>query len=502
MLLKKILFPINILVFFFFLGCAPEHKTQNKQPNIIYILADDLGYGDLSIYNKASKIKTPHLDQMALEGMRFMDMHSTSSVCTPTRYSILTGEYAWRTALKKGVLWSYGPLMIPNEKETVAKLLQRNGYQTAVVGKWHLGLDWQLKTPYQENYLIKNDWGLITDYKEEIIDFSKNPTKGPTQVGFDYSYILPASLDIPPYVYLENEKFTQPIRSYTYGSNMQGDKDYDFWRPGPMSEGFDFYEVLPNFIKKATAFIDKAQKKETPFFLYLPLAAPHTPWVPKAAAPYPSEAGMYGAFVQLVDDQVGQLLAYLDDQGIAEETMVVFTSDNGPYWKPHHIEKYGHKAAAHLRGMKGDIYEAGHRVPFIIKWPGKVQPGSSSFHTNSLANFYATVADLLETPSGALDSYSLFDEWTKKENNWEFKPIIHHSSNGHYALRYGDWKMIEKRGSGGFSPPTTEPTPLGGIQERLFNLKDDPSEGIDLSQKYPGQLRKMKQILDSIKQLN
>ena len=224
--------------------------------------------------------------------------------------------------------------------------------------------------------------------------------------------------------------------------------------------------------------------------------------MPKATAPYPSEAGIYGAFVQLVDDQVGQLLAYLDYQGIAEETLVVFTSDNGPYWKPHHIEKYGHKAAAHLRGMKGDIYEAGHRVPFIIKWPGKVQPGSSSFHPNSLANFYATVADLLETPSRALDSYSLFDEWTKKENNWEFKPIIHHSSNGHYALRYGDWKMIEKRGSGGFSPPTTEPTPLGGIQERLFNLKDDPSEGVDLSQKYPGQLRKMKQILDSIKQLN
>ena len=502
MILKKQLFPINILVFFFFLGCAPENKTQNKHPNIIYILADDLGYGDLSIYNEASKIKTPHLDQMALEGMRFMDMHSTSSVCTPTRYSILTGEYAWRTALKKGVLWSYGPLMIPDEKETVAKLLQRNGYQTAVVGKWHLGLDWQLKTPYQENHLIKNDWGLITDYKEEIIDFSKNPSRGPTQVGFDYSYILPASLDIPPYVYLENEKFTQPIRSYTDGSNMEGDKDYDFWRPGPMAEGFDFYEVLPNFINKSKAFIDKAQKKEAPFFLYLPLAAPHTPWVPKATAPYPSEAGIYGAFVQLVDDQVGQLLAYLDDQGIAEETLVVFTSDNGPYWKPHHIEKYGHKAAAHLRGMKGDIYEAGHRVPFIIKWPGKLQPGSSSFHPNSLANFYATVADLLETPSRALDSYSLFDEWTKKENNWEFKPIIHHSSNGHYALRYGDWKMIEKRGSGGFSPPTTEPTPLGGIQERLFNLKDDPSEGVDLSQKYPGQLRKMKQILDSIKQLN
>ena len=366
MILKKQLFPINILVFFLFLGCAPEHKTQNKHPNIIYILADDLGYGDLSIYNKASKIKTPHLDQMAGEGMRFMDMHSTSSVCTPTRYSILTGEYAWRTALKKGVLWSYGPLMIPDEKETVAKLLQRNGYQTAVVGKWHLGLDWQLKTSYRENQAIRNDWGLITDYKEEIIDFSKNPTKGPTQVGFDYSYILPASLDIPPYVYLENEKFTQPIRSYADGSNMEGDKDYDFWRSGPMAEGIDFYEVLPNFINKAKAFIDKAQKKEAPFFLYLPLAAPHTPWVPKANDAQQSTAGVYGSFVRMVDDQVGQLLAYLNDQGIADETLVVFTSDNGPYWKPYHIEKYDHKAATHLRGMKGDIYEAD--IGFLF-WP-------------------------------------------------------------------------------------------------------------------------------------
>lgn len=502
MILKKQLFPINILVFFLFLGCAPEHKTQNKHPNIIYILADDLGYGDLSIYNKASKIKTPHLDQMAGEGMRFMDMHSTSSVCTPTRYSILTGEYAWRTALKKGVLWSYGPMMIPDEKETVAKLLQRNGYQTAVVGKWHLGLDWQLKTSYRENQAIRNDWGLITDYKEEIIDFSKNPTKGPTQVGFDYSYILPASLDIPPYVYLENEKFTQPIRSYTDGSNMEGDKDYDFWRPGPMAVGFDFYKVLPNFINKAQAFIDKAQKKEAPFFLYLPLAAPHTPWVPKANDAQQSTAGVYGSFVRMVDDQVGQLLAYLNTQGIAEETLVVFTSDNGPYWKPHHIEKYDHKAATHLRGMKGDIYEAGHRVPFLAKWPGKIQPGSSSLHPNSLANFYATVADLISTPSKAPDSYSLFDEWVQKENKMELKPIVHHSSAGHFAIRYGDWKMIEKRGSGGFTPPSKLPTPPGETPERLFNLKDDPSETVDLSQKYPDQLQKMKQKLDSIRQLN
>ena len=490
---------LSLLLFF---GCLPENKLKSKFPNIIYILADDLGYGDLSIYNKTSKIKTPHLDQLASEGMRFMDMHSTSSVCTPTRYSILTGEYAWRTSLKSGVLWSYGPLMIPDEKETVAKLLQRNGYQTAVVGKWHLGLDWQLKTSYQENQIIRNDWGLITDYKEEIIDFSKNPTKGPTQVGFDYSYILPASLDIPPYVYLENEKFTQPISKYTNGRNLEGDKDYDFWRPGPMAEGFDFYDVLPNFIQKAKAFIDKAQKNDAPFFLYLPLAAPHTPWVPKEKDPYKFDAGMYGAFVQMVDDQIGQLLAYMDAQGIADETLVVFTSDNGPYWKPHHIEKYNHRAAKHLKGMKGDIYEAGHRVPFIVRWPNRISQGSVAYGAYSLANFYATVAELLSTPSKALDSYSLLGQLTNSNSLKEVNPIIHHSSLGHFAIRYGDWKMIEKIGSGGFTAPTNLPTPPGERPERLFNLKDDPSENSNISYKFPKKLEQLKQQLDSIKNLN
>ena len=343
---------------------------------------------------------------------------------------------------------------------------------------------------------------MITDYKEEIIDFSKNPTKGPTQVGFDYSYILPASLDIPPYVYLENEKFTQPISTYTNGSNLEGDKDYDFWRPGPMAEGFDFYDVLPNFIQKAKAFIDKAQKNDAPFFLYLPLAAPHTPWVPKEKDPYKFDAGMYGAFVQMVDDQIGQLLAYMDAQGIADETLVVFTSDNGPYWKPHHIEKYNHRAAKHLKGMKGDIYEAGHRVPFIVRWPNRISQGSVDYGAYSLANFYATVAELLSTPSKALDSYSLLGQLTNSNSLKEVNPIIHHSSLGHFAIRYGDWKMIEKRGSGGFTQPTNLPTPRGETPERLFNLKDDPSENNNVSYKFPKKLEQLKKQLDSIKHLN
>ncbi|MCH1453820.1 MAG: sulfatase-like hydrolase/transferase [Flavobacteriaceae bacterium] len=232
------------------------------------------------------------------------------------------------------------------------------------------------------------------------------------------------------------------------------------------------------------------------------MAAPHTPWVPSANYKGKSLVGMYGEFVQMVDDQVGHLLKYLEDQGISEETLVVFTSDNGPYWKPHHKEKYEHLAAAHLRGMKGDIYEAGHRVPFIVKWPGKIPSSSISQQQNSLANFYATIADLLEKPSEALDSHSILDALTQKENILVPKPIVHHSSQGHFALRYGDWKFIEKRGSGGFTPPVTDHTPDGERQERLFNLKEDPSEEVDLALKFPQKLDQMKQKLDSIRQLN
>jgi arylsulfatase A len=492
---------IFMLGLFLFLACsAPQTKT--KAPNVIYILADDLGFGDLSIYNNTSKIKTPHLDRLAREGMRFTDMHTTSSVCTPTRYSVLTGEYAWRTALKKGVLWSYGPLMIPDEKETVAKLFQRNHYQTAVIGKWHLGLDWQLKIPHRENQVIKNEWGLVTDYKEEIINFSKNPTKGPKNVGFDYSFIIPASLDIPPYVYLENEKITAKVNAQTEGSNMDGDRDYDFWRPGPVAEDFEFYQVLPTFITKAKAYIDGVKDSKQPFFLYLPLPAPHTPWVPTADYKGQSDAGMYGEFVQMVDAQIGQLLMHLEAQGISEETMIVFTSDNGPYWKPHHIEKYNHKAAAHLRGMKGDIYDAGHRVPFIVKWPGKVKAGSVEQQPHSLADFYATAAELLGTTAKTTDSYSILDVLLEQHSKEVVSPVVHHSSRGHFALRVGDWKMIEKRGSGGFSPPATASTPPGQTEERLYLMSEDPSETTDLSWQYPEILNLMKRQLDSIRQLH
>jgi len=495
----NIQFWIMISLTFFFLGCKQE--KQKKDPNVIYILEDDLGYGDLSSYNSESKISTPYLDQLAREGMRFTDMHSTSSVCTPTRYSILTGEYAWRTPLKKGVLWSYGPLMIADDQETLPKLFKRRDYQTAVIGKWHLGLDWVLKTPYDSSQVNKNKFGLIIDYNENVIDFSKAPLRGPYNVGFDYSYIIPASLDIPPYGYLENEKFTQEITDYTPGSNLDADYDGAFWRPGPMAKGFDFYEVLPSFISKAKAFINKAKDDTTPFFLYLPLAAPHTPWVPKKQKQGISEAGMYGDFVSMVDHQVGQLISYIDELGLKEETLIVFASDNGPYWKEKYIKTYRHKAAGNLKGMKGDIYEGGHRIPFIVRWPGKIEAGSKSDNPNTLANFYATMAEYFGTSSKAVDSYSIFKELVERNHVPKVNAIVHHSSNGHFALRKGKWKLIEKLGSGGFSRPSSVKTAAGTAQERLFNLENDLAEAVDLSKEEPQKLERLKRTLDSLKSL-
>ena len=289
----KILKNYCILIVLIIFSCAPQVATKNQRPNIIYILADDLGYGDLSFYNKDSKIKTPNLDRLAASGMSFMDMHSTSSVCTPTRYSILTGEYAWRTGLKKGVLWSYGPPLIAPQKNTVAKMLKQKDYNTAVIGKWHLGLGWELKEPYESSQVDKNSFGLIRDYDEEIIDFSRQPNSGPLETGFDYSYIIPASLDIPPYVYLENNNYVKPVNQYTQGNSLDSDKDLAFWRPGPMAEGFEFYDVLPTFINKAKNYIDTQKEEAHPFFLYLPLPAPHTPWLPTVEYNETAEAGMY-----------------------------------------------------------------------------------------------------------------------------------------------------------------------------------------------------------------
>jgi arylsulfatase A len=478
-------------------NCNMEKKEKEtiKPPNIIYILADDLGYGDVSIYNSDSKIQTPNIDKLANEGMRFTDAHSPSSVCTPTRYGILTGRYCWRSELPRGVLRGYGESLLEKDRITIASLLKDQDYTTGVVGKWHLGLDWELKSEFIDSLgnssVIRNQNGMITHMNGDWVDFTKEPMDGPLDHGFDYSYILPASLDMEPYCYLENDILTALPNEHTEGNDLDTDSYATgaFWRPGRIAKGFDFYEVLPRFVEKAKNFVASHANDEKPFFLYLPLAAPHSPWVPKKEYDGSSGAGQYGDFVQMVDAQVGNFLKGLEELGITDNTIVIFTSDNGPFWKPDYIERFDHRAASMYRGMKADTYEGGHRIPFIVRWPGKVEAGSSSNYKTTLTNLIATSAEIvgvnLNGNTGE-DSQSILPILLNDEKNVEVEiPIIHHSSKGHFAIRKGDWKLIEKRGSGGFSIPVTIEPKEGEPIGQLYNLATDPSEKNNIYNENP-----------------
>ncbi len=483
---------------------APVAPASNR-PNFVYILADDLGFGDVRAYNPESKIPTPNLDRLASEGMRFTDAHSPSSVCTPTRYGLLTGRYAWRSPLTSGVLWSYGRSLIEPDRPTVASMLQGHSYATAVIGKWHLGLDWQLNEPLERvietDRVTTNDNGLVMDMEHDLIDSMKPVEGGPATAGFDHSFILPSSLDIPPYGFFENNAPVAPMTELTEGNDLDTGGTGAFWRPGPMMEGFDFYQVLPTFTEKAITYLESRAENQEPFFLYLPLAAPHTPWVPTEAHDGSSGAGTYGDFVNMVDAAVGEILESIDRLQLSENTIVVFTSDNGPFWGPEWIERFGHRAAGALRGMKADIWEGGHRVPFIVRWPGQISAGSSSDRTTTLTNWFATSADILGVPlddGAGQDSISILPELLG-EVHPEDDPVVHHSFEGVFAVRQGPWKLVEDRGSGGFSEPVHyEPQP-GEPEGQLYNLDEDPSEERNVYLDRPDLVRALSQTLATIR---
>lgn len=503
---------VNTIYLFFVLlcvfGCSEKKKTI-KPPNIIYILADDMGYGDVSIYNPESQIKTPNIDRLASEGMRFTDAHSPSAVCTPTRYGILTGRYCWRSRLPTGVLRGYGQALLEKDRTTAASLLKENGYTTGVIGKWHLGLDWVLKKEYKDSINSKtaqiSELGLITEMNGDWIDFTKKPTDGPLNHGFDYSYILPASLDMDPYCYLENDVLTALPNDYTPGNDLDTGSYATgaFWRPGRIAKDFDFYEVLPHFIDKAREFVLSQSQNKEPFFLYLPLSAPHSPWLPKEDYVGTSKAGQYGDFVQMVDAQVGRLLKSLDESKISENTIVIFASDNGPFWKPDFVERFNHKATYIYRGMKADIYDGGHRIPLIVRWPGMVKAGTVSNFKTTLTNLIATCADVINTQlndSTGEDSQSIFPILMgNDEFRTEAMPIVHHSSKGFFALRKGEWKLIEKRGSGGFSEPVVVEPKAGEPIGALYNMAEDPSETNNLYNEKPRLVMELLAELDSIR---
>ncbi len=414
------------------------------RPNIIYVLCDDLGYGDVQCLNPVhGKIKTPCADRLAREGMIFADAHSGSSVCTPTRYGILTGRYAWRTRLQKGVLsGSSAPLIAP-ERLAVPALLRQQGYATAMVGKWHLGMDLPFVAPAPE------DKDTLRKVHPEQYDASRPIVNGPADCGFDTFFGISASLDMPPFAYIRNRYFTQPLTITN-----------SWLRSGAAAPDFEAVDVLPTLTREAVRVIEQQAQKKRPFFLYVALNAPHTPILPSARWKGKSGLGDYGDFVMETDWALGELVAATERTGIANNTLVIFTSDNGcsPAAGIQRLQAAGHMPNGAFRGAKADIWEGGHRIPFIAKWPGVVKPGSVTSNLVCLTDLMATCADVLglALPDHVgEDSVSILP-LLKGQATPVRQSVIHHSINGAFAIRTLQWKLELCPGSGGWSTPTDQ----------------------------------------------
>lgn len=483
-------------------ACSPPESsepTPPARPNILLILADDLGYGDLGAYNPDSRIPTPNLDRLASEGARLTDAHSPSSVCTPTRYALLTGRYAWRSPLKSSVLFGRSTALIEPGRQTLPTFLQTNGYATAGIGKWHLGLG---ADPDPDD-----DEPGRTDYGAPL-------RPGPLTAGFEHYFGIPASLDMEPYLYIEDDGVVEAATGTVEASDMRRRGGGGFWRAGAIAPGFDFLQVTPTLFERASSYIRQraAADDGRPFFLYLPLPSPHTPWMPLPEFEGSSGAGIYGDFVAQVDAGVGRLLADLDALNLAEDTLVLFTSDNGAHWLASDIEESGHLANGALRGQKADIHEGGHRVPFIARWPGRIPVGSVRSELAGLHDIFRTMASLLglELPSGSAEDS--VDLWPVLRGDADApaprRSLIHHSARGMFAFRLDEvddggtlrrWKLIEGLGSGGFTEPRQLAPQPGGAAGQLYELTADPAETEDLYLERPDLVGRLTNELDAIR---
>ena len=469
---------------------AAQDKDAARAPNIVIVLADDLGYGDVGYLNSQSQIPTPNLDTLAGQGMAFLDAHSPSAICTPTRYGLLTGRYAWRTRMTRGVLDGYaGPLIAPN-RETLGSFLGATGYRTAVIGKWHLGLGF-----------AKNALGEF-DFEEPIDD-------GPHTHGFHESYIIPGSLDFPPYVYIRDGEIT----GFPLGQ-QSGMEFPRYMRAGELASDFDPTDVLDELIRQATGFIQRQASDGSPFLLYLPLTAPHKPVWPAQRFEGTTELGPYGDFIVQVDAAVGDVMSALDQAGVDDNTLLIVTSDNGSFMsrldglddRDHTddstIQAYraGNHTANHVyRGTKADIWEGGHRVPFFARWPGQIEPGSTREEVISLTDVFATVAEIVgkELPNHAAeDSFSLLP--LLRGNPWA-RPraaVTHHSIQGMFAIRDGRWKLVAGNGSGGREDPIGQPFER---PYQLFDIASDPSEQSNVYDQHPAVAQRLERELERIR---
>jgi arylsulfatase A-like enzyme len=477
------------------------HIMQAKLPNIVFIFADDLGYGDFGCYG-ATKIPTPNVDRLAQQGMRFFDTHSSSAVCTPSRYSLLTGRYCWRTWLKRWVIGGLGYPVIESERPTIADILRKHGYRTGMIGKWHLGFEWPSRK--STSPIMK----ILKSYKANNVDYKQPLKAGPLDHGFDYFFGISGSLDMFPYCFIENRHTIGiPDRPKTILHNQQ--------RPGPMVEGWRDEEVDITFTQKAKEFIRSHHENQPdqPFFLYLPTASPHRPCDCRPEFVIgKSKAGDRGDMVVLFDWIVGQIMDELDRLGVAENTLFIVSSDNGAQAVCANGQDYGHRSNGVLRGQKADIWDGGHREPMIIRWPNHIAPGTINRELIGLQDWFATLANIVGEPmkedmgedsisfAHIFDGSALPQANTKLQTQITAEPqkresIIHHSGWGMYSIRKGYWKLILGLGSGGFTYPSIQLKWFWRPKGQLYDLETDPQEQTNLWKKEPKIVVELQKLL-------
>jgi arylsulfatase A len=452
---------------------APLFATPTEsetRPNVIFILGDDMSYDSVAAFNEKCLIPTPCLDHLTSEGMSFTDAHSGSAVCSPTRYGVLTGRYSWRTSLKRGIVGLWQPPLINLDRMTVGDMFLENGYDTACIGKWHLGWTW-------------HDADGNPTTKAAQVDFTQPVTGGPIEQGFNYYY----GDDVPnwpPYVWIENDR-TLGIPSVPKPASM-------FGTAGPMLPGWSLEAVLPAIMERSVEYIHAQAETEEPFFLYFPLTSPHSPIAPSEEFKGKSGISDYADFVMETDWVVGNILDALEDTDQADDTVVIFTCDNGTsrICDFAELESHGVDLRNHYRGSKADAWDGGHRVPFIVRYPGIVEPSSTCDETICLIDFMATAAEILdfELPAdSAEDSMSLMPLLRGETLDDPLHGIVvHHSISGYFAVRKGDWKLLYCRGSGGWTSPTEAQAAQANLPSiQLYNMRTDPKESNNLYEEHP-----------------
>lgn len=488
---------ISLLLALLLAGCS--NKSPGL-PNIVIIYADDMGYGDLNCQNPGSKIPTPNLDQLAAEGMRFTDAHSSSGICSPSRFALLTGTYHWRR--QHGIVDAFGDPFFRDGDIILPQVLKANGYNTACIGKWHLGWDWEfLKEPSGEVM----QWGALRKfYRPEDVEWSKPIAGGPLDRGFDY-YFGDGTINFPPYAWVENDRIMEIPTEVMDINDVGFDTKEGNWefRPGPKVAGWDPYEVLPALTVKTREYILQ-QHKNHPFFLYFALPSPHAPIIPNEEFDGTSEAGAYGDFVVQTDWVVGQVIEALREMGLENNTIVIFTSDNGPEayaWA--RALNFGHFSMGQFRGLKRDVWEGGHHVPFLIKWPGEIEAGSVSDELISQLDLMATLAEIagIQLPDHAApDSYNILPILKGEKHQTPVRQAtIHNTFEDIWGIRNGDWLYINSH-TGGYRVPPDSFNELRGYTDfstkgLLFNMKEDPEQRINLFEEYPEKVREMDTLL-------